>query len=286
MKVLAAGVAVATTLIVTMVSVSNGRPADDVRWFDDPFAVAPSPAVERALLTPTLTRVPTTLSPASFTRTASMAPTRALGARGIEVDALDAVINRYCGQCHNPTMKRGNLVLRGYSLDTLMSNLALSEKMIRKLRAEMMPPPGSRRPQGDTLLALVETMEQMIDNAGPINPGSRVFQRLNRPEYERVVTDLLGVHINSADYLPLDTKSANFDNISDAQSLSTTLLDSYLNAAAAVSRMAVGDRNAAPSQTTYRTSPFTSQHPWDHVEGTPYGTRGGHRRAPHVPRGR
>ncbi len=277
MKVLAAGAVVATALIVTIVSVSNGRPADDVRWSNidvstslypatslgasHPFAYGmaqpPSPAVERALLSRASTPIPTVLTSTSFTRTASMAPTRALGARGISIDALDAVINRYCGQCHNQTMKRGNLVLRDYSLDTIMVNRALSEKMIRKLRAEMMPPPGSRRPKGDTLLALVETMESLIDNAEPINPGSRVFQRLNRPEYERVVSDLLGVAINAGDYLPLDTKSANFDNISDAQALSATLLDAYLNAAAAVSRMAVGDRNAAPKQTTYRTSPFT-----------------------------
>jgi hypothetical protein len=235
MKVLAAGVAVATALIMTTATVTNGRPATEASWITDP----------------------------------------GMGARGIAIADLDAVVNRYCGQCHNPTMKRGNLVLRGYSLDSVTENLALAEKMIRKLRADMMPPPGSRRPKGDTLLALVETMEQLIDNAGPANPGSRVFQRLNRPEYERVIADLLQLRVDAADFLPLDTKSANFDNIADAQALSPTLLDAYLNAAAAVSRMAVGDRNAGPAQVTYRTSPFASQHPWDHVEGTPYGSRGG-----------
>ena len=271
MKVLAAGAVVAITLVVSMVSVTSGRPAADVRWLDVPVSARPAPVVERVLLHP----AGATLRTVPGARPLSAHGLPARGARGISVAALDGVINRYCGQCHNPTMKRGNLVLRGYSLDTLTSNLALSEKMIRKLRADMMPPPGSRRPAGDTLLALVETMESLIDHAGPINPGARVFQRLNRPEYERVVSDLLGVQVNAADYLPLDTKSANFDNISDAQALSPTLLDAYLNAAAAVSRMAVGDRNAAPTQTTYRTSPFTSQHPWDQVDGTPYGSRGG-----------
>ena len=59
------------------------------------------------------------------------------------------------------------------------------------------------------------------------------------------------------------------------QALSTTLLESYLNAASAVSRMAVGDKTATPTLATYNASPFTSQHPWDHVEGTPYGSSGG-----------
>ena len=197
------------------------------------------------------------------------------GSRGISSAALTGVVQRYCASCHSATQKKGNLVLAEYDVDLAASNVAVSEKMIRKLRAQMMPPPGSKKPTGDTLLALVETIESTIDHAGPINPGTRTFQRINRPEYERVVKDLLGVQINAGDYLPLDTKSANFDNISDAQALSATLLESYLNAAAAVSRMALGDRRALPAQTAYKTSPFGSQHPWDHVDGTPYGTRGG-----------
>ncbi len=202
------------------------------------------------------------------------ARTHATGARGISSTELSGVVQRYCGSCHNATMKRGNLVLTGFNVDLAHTEAATSEKMIRKLRAGMMPPPGSKRPTGDTLLALVETLESVMDKA-PINPGTRTFQRMNRPEYERVIRDLIGVEVNAGDYLPLDTKSANFDNISDVQSLSATLLESYLNAAAAVTRMALGDRTAVVMQTTYKASPFGSQHPWDHVEGTPYGTRGG-----------
>ena len=206
----------------------------------------------------------------------SITPTRApakFGARGVAIAALDSTVQKYCGSCHNPTMRRGNLNLRGYSLASATGSDA-TEKIIRKLRAEMMPPPGSKRPGGDTLLALAETLEQTMD-ARPINPGTRSFQRLNRAEYERVVRDLLGLDVTAGDWLPLDQKSANFDNISDVQALSPTLLEGYLNAASAVSRMAIGDRKAGLAQVLYKTSPFTSQHPWDQVDGTPYGTRGG-----------
>ncbi len=206
----------------------------------------------------------------------SITPTRApakFGARGMAIAALDSTVQKYCGSCHNPTMRRGNLNLRGYSLAAATESDA-TEKIIRKLRAEMMPPPGSKRPGGDTLLALVETLEQTMD-ARPVNPGTRSFQRLNRAEYERVVRDLLGLDVTAGDWLPLDQKSANFDNISDVQALSPTLLEGYLNAASAVSRMAIGDRKAGLAQVLYKTSPFTSQHPWDQVDGTPYGTRGG-----------
>jgi hypothetical protein len=198
-----------------------------------------------------------------------------LVSRGISTAALSEVVRQYCQGCHNERSLKGNLSLVGYNVDAAYEKLEASEKMIRKLRADMMPPPGARRPGGDTLVALVETLEKVIDNASRPNPGTRTFQRMNRPEYERAVRDLLGLEVNAGDYLPLDTKSANFDNIADAQALSPTLLEAYLNAAAAISRMAVGDRNAPLTATTYRSSPFVSQHPWNHVEGAPYGTRGG-----------
>jgi hypothetical protein len=202
-------------------------------------------------------------------------PHTRIGARGIETKALSASVQRYCTQCHNPRQVRGNLDLSGYDVDSAPAKLAISEKMIRKLRAQMMPPPGSRRPSGDTLLALAETMEQVIDRASRPNPGARTFQRLNRAEYERAVKDLLGVSIDAGDYLPLDTKSANFDNIADVQALSPTLLEAYLNAASAVSRIAIGDPKAISLTKTYLASLFASQHPWNRIEGAPYGTRGG-----------
>jgi hypothetical protein len=189
--------------------------------------------------------------------------------------ALTQVVQTYCTDCHNDQLLSGNLSLEHFDVDSAPETRATSEKVIRKLRAQIMPPPGAPRPTPDTLLALVSTIEQTIDKRSRPNPGTRTFQRLNRQEYERVVRDLLDLEVNAGDYLPLDTKSANFDNIADVQALSPTMLEAYLNAASAVSRMAVGDRTATPTLATYNASPFTSQHPWDHVEGTPYGTRGG-----------
>jgi len=189
--------------------------------------------------------------------------------------ALNQVVAQYCSVCHNSSDMTGNLSLDDFDVDKIVARRDVGELMIRKLRAQMMPPPGVPRPGGDTLLSLVETIENVIDHGAPVNAGTRPFQRLNRDEYENAVKDLLGVDINAGDYLPLDTKSANFDNIADVQALSPTLLESYLNAASAVSRLAVGDTKAAVAQTTYPVSSYISQHPWDHIEGTPYGTRGG-----------
>src|SRR5688572_21919135 len=188
----------------------------------------------------------------------------------------NAVVQRYCVGCHNPRQLRGNLSLEGYDLDSARARLDVSEKMIRKLRAQMMPPPNAtRKLSADSTTLLADAIEQVVDSGSRPNPGHRTFQRLNRTEYERAVKDLLDVEIDAGDFLPLDTKSANFDNIADVQSLSPTLLEAYLNAAGVVARMAIGDPKAAPLTSQYTASPFTSQHPWNQLEGAPYGTRGG-----------
>jgi len=190
---------------------------------------------------------------------------------------LTGVVRRYCVVCHNARLMNGNLTLAEFAVDAAHERAETAEKMIRKLRAGMMPPPGQRRPPPDTLLALVETLETVVDReaAHSVNPGSRRFQRLNRAEYERVIRDLLNLEIEAGRWLPADTYLGAFDNMSDAQSLSTTLLEAYLRAATEVSRIAVGNPDAL-SRTAKYTNPIdVSQHAWDHLEGTPYGTRGG-----------
>ena len=188
---------------------------------------------------------------------------------------LTEVVQRYCQVCHSDQLLTGNLSLAGFDVEQAPAQPETAEKMILKLRAGMMPPPGMPKPAGDTLAALVEELEARMDAAAleAPNPGGRTFQRLNRAEYEKSIEDLLDLRINAGDYLPPDTKSANFDNISEAQLLSPTLLDAYMNAANQISRLAVGSFGGLPSERTYTVSGYVSQR--DRVEGAPYGTRGG-----------
>ncbi|GIW52074.1 MAG: hypothetical protein KatS3mg081_1429 [Gemmatimonadales bacterium] len=193
----------------------------------------------------------------------------------VPAEALNGVIQRLCMLCHNDQMLTGNLSLAGFDVTRPQDRPEIAEKVIRKLRAGMMPPPGVPRPGGDTMLALVETIERNIDRwaAENPNPGSRMFQRLNREEYRAAVRDLLGLEVDVAEYLPLDTKSANFDNIADVQMPSPTVMEGYLRAAAQISRLAVGDPASGPTSVTYKVPRTASQ--LDRVEGAPLGTRGG-----------
>ena len=191
--------------------------------------------------------------------------------------SLNDVIQNTCVRCHNERRLSGNLSLVGFDADEADQNAEIAERMIRKLRAGMMPPVGARRPGGDTLQTVVEELERVVDAAASRNPnpGGRTFQRLNRAEYEQAVRDLLLLKVDASEWLQNDQMSANFDNIADVQSLSATLLESYLNAASEISRWAVGNRSAPAVDQVYKLPEYISQHPWDHVEGAPYGTRGG-----------
>ena len=185
------------------------------------------------------------------------------------------VIEQYCLRCHNDTRLQGNMSLERFDAADAPADAELAERMIRKLRAGLMPPPGTDRPTEDALTALTLSLEEQLDAAAAANPnpGRRSFQRLNRAEYRATIRDLLDLEIDAGAYLPLDARSANFDNIADAQLLSATLTGGYLRAAAEISRLAIGDPHITPSESTYRVSRWDSQ--TERVEGAPYGTRGG-----------
>ena len=167
----------------------------------------------------------------------------------------NAVVKQYCVGCHNDKRKdsSGGLALETFDVAKVADNAAVGEHMIRKLQAGMMPPPGAQRPDAAGYVALINALETRIDSArrrASPNPGRRTFPRLNRAEYARAVKDLLGIEVDAGKWLPLDTMSANFDNIADEQALSPTLLESYLNAAGDISRMAVGDHDARATSIT------------------------------------
>jgi hypothetical protein len=189
----------------------------------------------------------------------------------------DTIIQDYCVDCHNDVTKPAGLSFEQFQIAATDKHAPMAERMVRKLQAGMMPPPGTTPPDAASLRGLIDGLEKRLDAAAVANPnpGRRVFPRLNRAEYARSIRELLGLDVDAGQWLPLDTMNSNFDNIADEQALSATLLEAYLNAAGEISRMAVGDRSAVALDRTYANSTYASQHPWDYVEGTPFGTRGG-----------
>ena len=189
--------------------------------------------------------------------------------------AQTALVKQYCSGCHSDRGKAGGLSLASFDASTITSTPQVTEKIIRKLRAGMMPPAGAKRPDGAVLLGLAEALETRIDRAAALdpNPGSRVSQRMNRAEYASAIRELLGLDVDVAQYLPPDTLAHGFDNISEEQGLSASVMEGYLRAASAISRIAVGDRNASNGSIIYKLPRDGTQ--MRHVPGAPIGTRGG-----------
>jgi mono/diheme cytochrome c family protein len=186
-----------------------------------------------------------------------------------------ALVKTYCAGCHNDRTKSGELSLEHADLANIPQHPELWEKVIRKVRAGMMPPAGMPRPDAPTLDAFVSGLESTLDRAAAANPrpGRTALHRLNRAEYANAIRDLLSLEIDATALLPPDDESSGFDNIADVLSVSPSLMERYLSASWNISRTALGNVNITPSTATYRVRPDLSQD--GHIEGLPPGTRGG-----------
>ena len=188
---------------------------------------------------------------------------------------LPAIVNEYCADCHNSGKKKGGLDFDSVGLESVATHPDVWEKVVRKLRARQMPPPGEDRPDERTYDTVVSRLASALDRASAQhpNPGrTETFRRLNRTEYQNAIRDLLALDIDAAALLPKDDASHGFDNVTVGD-LSPTLLNRYISAAEKISQLAVGAPRRTPGGDTFRIQPDVTQE--EHVEGLPLGTRGG-----------
>jgi hypothetical protein len=183
-----------------------------------------------------------------------------------------ALMNKYCVTCHNGRAKTGGLELDSFDLDHLKDHAELAEKIVLKLRAGMMPPTGAARPDAATMAGLLTTLEAELDRNAPPYLEAPGLHRLNRTEYTNAIRDLLAVEVDAAKFLPADDSTRGFDNIAAALTMSPALMEAYLSAAGKIARLAIGE-SAAAQQKVFDVPPDTAQN--YHVEGLPFGTRGG-----------
>ena len=194
---------------------------------------------------------------------------------GMSAGSQAELVKQYCTGCHNDRGKAGELTLVGWDVTRASAERELTEKMIHKLRAGMMPPSGARRPEAAQIAQFVSALESRMDAlaASDPNPGWRPFQRLNRAEYAREVRNILDLDVDVTAFLPADTISDGFDNVADVQTFSPTLMEGYLRAASRIAMLAIGDPEGSASQATFKLPKTASQ--MERVEGAPPGTRGG-----------
>jgi hypothetical protein len=184
-----------------------------------------------------------------------------------------AMLDAYCETCHNSAEYTAGLSFESLRPDTIAEDAETWEKVVRKLRGHMMPPPGEPSPKPDQVGEFVAWLEARLDAASPdVDPGHTVMHRLNRYEYANAVRDLVELEIDPAELLPVDGTEEGFDNVAEALQVSPAFIDQYVAAARNVSARALGERAARPVAVSYNV-PTAGQDRY--VEGLPLGTRGG-----------
>jgi Protein of unknown function (DUF1592)/Protein of unknown function (DUF1588)/Protein of unknown function (DUF1585)/Protein of unknown function (DUF1587)/Protein of unknown function (DUF1595)/Cytochrome C oxidase, cbb3-type, subunit III len=184
----------------------------------------------------------------------------------------EATIKGYCLECHNSAEQVGNMSLEPLDLAKVGTKPEQWEHVVRKLRAGVMPPSGEPRPTKDAYVSLASWIEEEIDSTATPKLPAPGLHRMNRAEYGNAIRDLLALDVDPATFLPADDVSRGFDNQAGTLALSPALLEAYLSAAGKVTRLALGAIDT-PSQTMYRVAEDATQN--YHVEGLPFGTRGG-----------
>ena len=190
-----------------------------------------------------------------------------------------ALLDQYCVGCHSDIQhERGRVPVSLQSADVtdVAADAELWEKVVRKLRAGVMPPAGRPRPDertNDGLASYLETALDLAAVAAP-NPGrTEAFHRLNRTEYQNAIRDLLALDLDVDALLPADDASYGFDNMAGVLKMSPTLMERYLSAAQKIARRAVGAPLLGPNVDTYELTVDSSQA--ERMDGLPFGTRGG-----------
>ncbi len=163
-------------------------------------------------------------------------------AKTVDTDPHFALLSNYCEDCHNKTLKTGGVSFEGMDVTHPEANAEIFEKVLRKLRGRLMPPPGNPQPPQADIDTFTTWMETTLDaHPGPITAGHVPVERLNRTEYAASVKALLGVDVDEKDILPQDVQVEGFDNIASVLTTSPAFLDQYLDAARRIAKKAVGD---------------------------------------------
>src|SRR5436189_5381830 len=187
------------------------------------------------------------------------------------------ILNKYCVTCHNSRLKTAGLQIDSLDVDHMAANAPQWEKIVTKLRTGEMPPPGRPRPDADTYRAVASALERALDAAAAAtpHPGRVPVHRLNRSEYTHAIRDLLGLEVDGRALLSADeADQEGFDNVASVLSVSPALLENYLSAARAISRLAVGDAAMRPVVDTFKVSKALVQD--DRVDDElPLGSQGG-----------
>ncbi len=171
------------------------------------------------------------------------------GARAEDIPAaahfrkdIKPLLVEYCYDCHGDGETNGNVAFDKFKSDAdLVGDHDLWFKVVKNVRAGLMPPPKKDRPSAEEVKQLAAWIKYDSFGIDPKNPdpGRVTTRRLNRVEYRNTIRDLMGIDFNTEVEFPPDDTGYGFDDIGDVLTLSPMLLEKYVAAARAIVAQAV-----------------------------------------------
>ena len=188
------------------------------------------------------------------------------------------VLDKYCVTCHNQKLHTAGLAFETLDAADPSAKAEVWERVIAKLRAGSMPPPGLPRPPEATYRAVASSLENQIDRAWAASPDPgkvSAVHRLNRAEYNNAIRDLFALDLDVKPLLPGDeTADGSFDNFADVLSISTAHIERYMSVARQVTRLATGLPPGSAKLETFQMPLHVLQNDRQ-SEDLPLGSRGG-----------
>ncbi len=171
--------------------------------------------------------------------------------------AVRPFLAAHCVDCHDADNRKG-----GLRLDDLPADLSKRESaaawtaVLDRVEAGEMPPKKKPRPPAAETKAMTAALRSALHAADAAHQkavGRTVYRRLNRAEYENTVHDLFGIETPLQELLPEDAAAHGFDNVAEALSVSSVLVERYLEAADAALDAAIV-KGPKPESKTVRVS--------------------------------
>lgn len=170
--------------------------------------------------------------------------------------AVFSFARKNCYGCHNKANPSGDVDLASMkSAKDFDEHREIWERVMQRVETGEMPPPPVPQPaqaERESITRYLKAEFARQDREAIPDPGRVTARRLNKAEYTNTLRDLLGVDIQPAENFPNDEAAYGFDNIADALTLSTVLLEKYLYAAERAVRAAVfGPEKLKPAYVHY-----------------------------------
>ena len=157
---------------------------------------------------------------------------------------LSAHLQTHCVRCHGEKKAKGGLNLSQLlGEQPLIKNREQWNHVIDLVKSREMPPDDEEQPTKDQRTEILFYLDQALnhfDFSSIDNPGFESARRLTNQEYNRTVSDLLGLTLSPADRFPADlTGASGFENSANTLFLQVTRMERYIAAAEAVTEAAL-----------------------------------------------